>query len=391
MAPTDPLKALNPLERAVYETTVLADVALRTALGSVVAAAAVPWGLSPAAASENRRLDFYRELAADADPSRTFPDPPRVRVEIATPGRVSLPLGQREARLLRFSSPYVAVNPAVRRAYGGHSRNRVAYAQHWTHEDGPRPTICVIHGFGASPYWLNSAFFALPWFFGHGYDVLLYTMPFHGLRRGLLAPINGTELFAHGIAHFNEAIIHAVHDFRVFVDHLEREGVEAIGLTGVSLGGYMTALLAAVEPRLRFAIPNAAVIDLEVLQQGWFPTNLAFAGLARLRGLPREEMLSALTVHSPLTYAPLVAPERRMIIGGLGDRLAPPEQSELLWEHWGRPRIHWFVGNHVMHLSRGVYLKEMRRFMTDLGFEAASSGDRAAHPPAPPKRAGRRA
>jgi hypothetical protein len=34
---------------------------------------------------------------------------------------------------------------------------------------------------------------------------------------------------------------------------------------------------------------------------------------------------------SPLNYAPLVPKDRRLIIAGLGDRLAPPEQAELLW------------------------------------------------------------
>src|SRR4051812_20147186 len=53
----------------------------------------------------------------------------------------------------------------------------------------------------------------------------------------------------------------------------------------------------------------------------------------------------------------------RMIIGGLGDRLAPPSQAEALWEHWGRPRIHWFPGNHVLHAGRRVYLREMLDFM----------------------------
>jgi pimeloyl-ACP methyl ester carboxylesterase len=354
--PTDRLDALNPLERAIYEGTVMADVGLRTALGSLITAAMLPWGLSGAPRTENRRLEFYRELAAEQDAAKVFLPPPRVKVE------------ERAGRMLRFASPYTARNPAVRRDYARHARNGVAHAQHWRHQDGPRPTLCVIHGFGASPYWLNSAFFALPWFFGRGYDVLLYTMPFHGMRRGVFAPVNGTELFAHGMAHFNEAIIHAVHDFRVFVDHLEAQGVEQIGLTGLSLGGYMTSLLAAVEPRLRFVIPNAAVTDILALSQEWFPPNLVMNVVARVRGLPLDEMRAAWAVHSPLNYAPVVPHERRMIIGGLGDRLAPPEQSERLWEHWDRPRIHWFVGNHVMHLSRGAYLREMRTFMTELDF-----------------------
>jgi pimeloyl-ACP methyl ester carboxylesterase len=366
--PTERLDALNPIERAIYEGTVVADIGLRTALGTVITAAMLPWGLSGAPRHENRRLGLYRELAAEGDAERVFRPPPRVKVDVAAPGRIRLPARNREAEVLRFSSPFQALNPSVRREYARHSRNRIAYAQHWRHEDGPRPTLCVIHGFGASPYWLNSAFFAVPWFFGHGYDVLLYTMPFHGLRRGLFSPVNGSELFAHGVAHFNEAIIHAVHDFRVFLDHLEATGVEQVGLTGLSLGGYMTSLLAAIEPRLRFVIPNAAVTDVATLAESWFPPNLAMRTVARLRNLPLEDMRAAWAVHSPLTYAPVVPRERRMIIGGLGDRLAPPEQSERLWDHWDRPRIHWFVGNHVMHLSRGAYLREMRQFMGELGF-----------------------
>jgi hypothetical protein len=100
--------------------------------------------------------------------------------------------------VLRFESAFTAVNPALRDEYARYRRNRIAWAQHWRHDDGPRPTLCVIHGFGASPYVINSAFFALPWLYRRGFDVLLYLMPFHGPRRaGQLSP-NGSGLFAHG-------------------------------------------------------------------------------------------------------------------------------------------------------------------------------------------------
>jgi hypothetical protein len=67
-----------------------------------------------------------------------------------------------------------------------------------------------------------------------------------------------------------------------------------------------------------------------------------------------------------------------MIIGGLGDRLAPPEQSRMLWEHWGRPRLHWYPGNHILHVNRSAYLREMRRFMSSVGFVSAGSAIRSA-------------
>jgi pimeloyl-ACP methyl ester carboxylesterase len=57
-----------------------------------------------------------------------------------------------------------------------------------------------------------------------------------------------------------------------------------------------------------------------------------------------------------------------MIIGGVGDRMAPPKHSRLLWDHWDRCRIHWFPGNHLIHLDRGDYLDQMHRFLREIDF-----------------------
>ena len=343
------------------------DVFVRTALSSAVTAAALPWALSPAARTEPERLAFYDGLPRD--PAKVFEPPPaniELRAARGAPWSFRAPAGAVQA--LEFTSPFVALNPSMRPAYGRFTRNRQAVAQYWRHDDGPRPTLCVIHGFGASPYFLNSAFFALPWLYSRGYDVLLYILPFHGPRRAHLTDANGFGLFAHGPSHFNEAMLQAVCDFRVFVNHLRATGVEQIGVTGLSLGGYVSALLAAVEERLACVIPNAAVVSLPRLIGEWFPFELALGLTTAFGGAGRTALERACTLHCPLSYAPILPPERLMIIGGLGDRLAPPEQSELLWEHWGRPRLHWYPGNHILHVNRAAYLREMRRFMNDVGF-----------------------
>jgi pimeloyl-ACP methyl ester carboxylesterase len=195
-------------------------------------------------------------------------------------------------------------------------------------------------------------------------------LPFHGERQPKSVPFSGWGLFAHGLAHLNEAIFQAVYDFRVFVDHLMAQGVEQVAVTGLSLGGYVAALLAEVDDRLALSIPNSPVVSIGPLIRRWFPASLLVAGGAQLARVERGELDRALAVHSPLTYKPLITPERRMIIGGLGDRLAPPEQSRMLWEHWDHCRLHWFPGNHVLHFNRGVYLEEMLAFMRGMGFGA---------------------
>jgi dipeptidyl aminopeptidase/acylaminoacyl peptidase len=152
------------------------------------------------------------------------------------------------------------------------------------------------------------------------------------------------------------------------VDHLEAGGVTLFGVTGLSLGGYVSALLAAVEPRLRVVIPNAPVTSIPHLIPHYFPANIGVLAASVTHRTPLRLASAAVAIHSPLNYPSLVAGARLMIIGGLGDRLAPPEQSRMLWEHWDRPRIHWYPGNHLLHVNRAAYLREMRRFMVGIGF-----------------------
>jgi hypothetical protein len=358
------------LEHAVASTTATGDYVLRTGLASMISVSAVPVMLSRRSASfELEQLDFYAGLSRVADPTAVFLAPPsgvEVRAREVRPPVWLRAVGRMD--LLSFKSPFEALNPAAREEFASHARNGIARAQHWRHLDGPRPTIIVLHGFMGSPYVFNSAFFSLPWFYGHGYDVLLVTLPFHGRRAARLSPYSGHGFFGHGIAHLNESMLQAVSDVRVLVDHLLEGGVGAVGVTGLSLGGYTTAALAVAEPRLHFAIPNAALAEMTSLIRSWFPAGQLLDVVMRRQGLGLDDLKAALGVHSALSYAPALPKDRLFIIGGLGDRLAPPEQSRMLWEHWDRPRLHWYPGNHVMHVNRGAYLREMGRFLKATGF-----------------------
>ena len=357
----------------LLRASIASDVALRTALASVLSAALVRGTLSRPGREDGDRLEYYAELADARDVTRVFERPPtRVKIS-ATPLRDDLD-GRRHIEVLRFRSPYRALNPALRSEYArGDSRNRLVAAHHWRHTDGPHRTLCVIHGFGASPVWFNALFFSLETFFNEGWDVLLYTLPFHGGRGGPLVP-DGVGIFGAGASRIHEAILQAVFDFRILLDHLERYGAPRAGVTGLSLGGYISALLAAVDGRLDFVIPNAPVVWMPALISSWVPTNAVVGVGRRVLGISDELLTRSFALHSPLTY-PAVVPKRRLlIVRGLGDKLAPPEQASMLWEHWGRPRMHSFAGSHVLHFGRGAYLEEMRRLMARSSARAAARG-----------------
>jgi pimeloyl-ACP methyl ester carboxylesterase len=362
-------------QRLIVDSSAAADVALRTGIASLLSAAMMPGLLGTAlrrseSRAERDYLRFYAELASAKDPALSFPAPtdaPRIASRPANPIAEWMAKGQ--VHNIRFNSSFQAVNPALREQCRGYVRNNVVRAQHWIHDDGPHPTLCVIHGFMGSPYLFNGLFFSLPWFYRSGYDVLLYTLPFHGARAERGSPFSGYGYFAHGFAGFAEAMAQAVYDFRSLIDYLEFTGVDRVALTGMSLGGYTSALIACVDDRIQAVIPNVPVVTPDKTVDEWFPANY----VVRLRDLiarTDEELAHAATRYpSPLNYAPLVPKDRRLIIAGLGDRLAPPEQAELLWEHWDRCAFHWFPGNHVLHVSQPDYLRRMTRFMRDFMFQ----------------------
>ena len=236
-------------------------------------------------------------------------------------------------------------------------------------ETAPRPTIVAIHGFTADWYLINEWFFALPWFYRMGCNIVLFTLPFHGPRQTRFSPFSGHGYFAGGSSRLNEAVAQSVFDFRILFDWLQRErGAEQIGVTGLSLGGFTTAMLASVEDRLSFAIPNVPVVSLADLVLEWQPIGWLLRGALSTMGMELAEARRLVAVSCPLSYPPVLPPERLMIVAGVGDRLAPPKHSRLLWDHWGRCRIHWFPGSHIIHMDRGVYLTEMARFMVGRGF-----------------------
>ena len=80
-----------------------------------------------------------------------------------------------------------------------------------------------------------------------------------------------------------------------------------------------------------------------------------------------KDMRHAMAVHSPLTRPSLIPKERMFIIAGINDKMASPKHARLLWEHWDRPDIYWFPGNHLIHLGRREYWDEIERFLMKIG------------------------
>lgn len=338
-----------------------------TGLGTTLSLA----GVAPLLAGgdgEQLRADvsFYRELALRGDATASFPAPPGtavVRRRAVRRPRYAPPRAQ--VSTLEFESSFEPVNPAAGARYLAHRANGTVRVQRWRHGDRLRPTVLVVHGFGASQHWFNASFLSLSRLFDEGHDVALYVLPFHGARAPHPA-LTGSSLFLSGLGHFNEAIGHAIHDLRIVLDALQAEGVDRISATGFSLGGYVTALLASVDPRPAAVAPIAPVSDIHDMWRRLFPLNQVLRLAERDPAVGGDRLATALRYSSPLGYRPLVPPARRLVVGGLGDRLTTPAQARALWRHWDQPRLVWFPGGHALHFGRDRYHRALLELLASV-------------------------
>jgi hypothetical protein len=132
-----------------------------------------------------------------------------------------------------------------------------------------------------------------------------------------------------------------------------------IGVYGLSLGGYATALLASLEDGFACAIAGIPATDFaRTFYRHGGPLQERAAAHA---GVDESQMREVLTVVSPLAIPPRVAPAHRAIFGGLADRLVPPDQVRDLWRHWDEPRLVWYPGAHLtfnLHADVKVLIRE---------------------------------
>jgi hypothetical protein len=223
-----------------------------------------------------------------------------------------------------------------------YAHNRTGHA--WVVRGNPeRPWLVCIHGYRMGHPLIDLSAFHPRWLHRHlGFNLLVPVLPLHGPRS---FGRSGDGFLAGELLDTIHAEAQAMWDLRRLLAWV-RAGSEApIGVYGLSLGGYTTALLASLDDRLAGAVAGIPATDFArtFYRHGgpWQERAALHAGLSELA------MAQILRVVSPLALAPKVPREHRAIFGGVVDRLVPADQVRDLWRHWEEPRVAWFQGAHL--------------------------------------------
>ena len=334
----------DDVPEAALSPVLAAKVALDEAvLGTMLLSAMQPDRAERHASVEEivRAGVLFRERGWLEKPAAYHVDPPELREPELTQARTR----NIEFEHMRFESGYEP-DPAMpgRERWLDYSRNRTAHAWVLRHSGEPRPWLVCIHGYGMGAPAIDFGAFQPALLHRQlGLNLVLPILPLHGPRK--VGRRSGREFIGGYYLNTLHAEAQAMWDVRRILSWVRAEGAPRVGVYGLSLGGYTTALLSCLDGDLACAIPGIPATDFVRLGRRYSTPMLLRE--AEAIGLSWEDIENVFRVVSPLALEPKVAPERRYIFGGIADRLVPPDQVRDLWLHWSKPRIAWYAGSHL--------------------------------------------
>jgi hypothetical protein len=274
-------------------------------------------------------------------PASYHVEPPELRDPELAPARAR----KVDFEHMRFESGYVP-DPEVpgRERWLEYSDNRTAHAWVVRHQGEPRPWLMCVHGYGMGMPGIDFGAFQPNFLHGElGLNLVFPILPLHGPRK--IGRRSGREFVGGYYMNTLHAESQAMWDLRRILSWVRGQGAPRVGVYGLSLGGYTTALLSCLDGDLDCVIPGIPATDFVRIGRRYSTPMLLRE--AEAIGLSWEDIEKVFRIVSPLALEPKVPHERRYIFGGTADRLVPADQVRDLWLHWQKPRIAWYAGSHM--------------------------------------------
>lgn len=205
---------------------------------------------------------------------------------------------------------------------------------------GPFPGVTVLHILGGDFILSQTVANALA---RHGVAALAIKMPYYGERR---RPGHPRRMLSRDVNEAIEGMTQAVKDIRASVAWLrDRPEIDDhdLGVTGISLGGVMSALSAEAEPRIRKVGIQLAGGDLA--KNIWESTQKETDGFRQqwlAKGGTRESFISTLAPVDPTTHAHLLKGRKVLMLAARQDEIFPVDSTLALWKAIGEePELIW--------------------------------------------------
>ena len=199
-----------------------------------------------------------------------------------------------------------------------------------------KPSVILLHGWNAElqyrwqlPFWSQLLARA-------GVNALRFELPYHSSRRPKPPAIR--NFLSGNLLHVMQATHQALADVRALAEWLRAQGSPAIGLWGVSLGGWLAGLAAARQPGIDLAVLLTPVVRMDRALR-----ELSFCDSIRDHIKVDHEDFRLLNL---VAHAPALASENMLVVAAQLDLFAPTDTIDEL-EHAWRPEMWRLPHGHI--------------------------------------------
>jgi pimeloyl-ACP methyl ester carboxylesterase len=291
---------------------------------------------------EVARLYGGDEPALVSDAERFFPPPPRTNLAI---GARPVPGGGWEVAWPSAVEPHLG---AVAERWLARVENRTARARLYlaTPPDTvtARPAMIAVHGYMGGQWLLEERHWPIGELVRRGLDVALPILPLHGGRASAHRGAPGFPSSDRRLT--NEGFRQAIGDIRTLAAWLRERGAPHVGVMGMSLGGYIAALLATLTDTVDFVVPMIPLASLADFAREQGRLDPGQAGEEEHAAIERAHW-----VTSPLARPLKLPPRRALVIAAEHDRITPIGHARRIAAHFGAETM-TLRGGHLLQLGR---------------------------------------
>lgn len=307
------------------------------------------------------RLKVYEGLSVEA----LFPAP-TVLPAVRSQRRWKLPGVQSED--LVFDSLYEPIEPYFARHY--HRRRRriqTVYARRIRpRHSGGRARLIYVHGYMQPETLIEELLLLRTMASMLDVEVIQLQPPYHGRRKPRRSPYDGELFWTADVVRSFEALRQTMFDARLLLSILKSERSGPIGITGLSLGGSVSAILTCLEEHFDFSAPMIAHMDMGALLRDAPVLQAMREDLARF-GWTHEDFSAFFRKVGFDALRPKLPADRLMLLAARDDHFFAAADLEAMWRAWGEPEIHWYASSHMGFTAHILSaLGHMRRFIDRL-------------------------
>ncbi|MFO0736745.1 MAG: hypothetical protein U0270_12750 [Labilithrix sp.] len=268
----------------------------------------------------------------------------------------------------QWQSRYEPFLADVSERYLSGIENRTARARFYLGASPKRPAVIAIHGYMGGAWLIEENAWPIEWLNRRGLDVALPVLPFHAGRGA--ARRGGPTFPSSDPRMTNEGFRQAVTDLRSIVQFFRARGAPHVGVMGMSLGGYTTALMATVveEAEIDFIMP---LIPLASLAD--FAREQGRLGVGSNADEQHVALERANFIASPFARPLRLPRARALVVGAEHDRITPVHHAERIARHF-ECDIRTVGGAHLIQLGRGDAFRALATMLEREGIIAPKRG-----------------